>query len=204
MLVPVLYQDYFSSVGAAFKIAQGEVGLPMFFEQVNRLNQTVTTMTRKNALQLAIDSLHEVRVQDLAIENLDKVMTSALTAILSAKGLRLPLATGKSFISSVLFWLQIIDVLVADRSSRWQIFWHDQTSEYKAAMTVYFKPIPPAYFSHLLLQNCRAQGLIDVMYEARQLEKAAEQITDLCSCANMSLMQLSQRLTDQKILRDLK
>lgn len=206
MLMPVLYQDYFSATDELFKSAQSNIELPELFQSVNHLNQTVTSLARKQALQVAIDALHDVRIRDVGIENLDQVLTCAITAILSLKhrsddtlqGLRLPLSGGELYISSVIFWLQILDVLLVDKSNRWQIYWNS------AALTVYFRPIPPAFFMHLLKEDDTVPGLIDVASKAMQLETIPEQISVLCSDADLSLMRLSQKLTDQTVLRELK
>ncbi len=198
VLIPVLYQDYYSSVDEAFNVAKSDIDLPDFFEKVNRLNQTVSMLSRKQALQMAIDALHEMKVKDFIVSDLDKIMTAALSIILrnNQQGIRFPLGHGKSYIPSIIFWLQILDVLVADKSSRWQLFWH------KTALIVYFKPIAPACFSHLLIPGCEAVGLIDVMREASRLEKAAVPVSKICANSELSLMQLSQRLTNQKFLNE--
>ena len=212
--IPVLYQHFFQ---AADKITtadwQGK-SLAQLFQEINALNQVDTQIPRRKALEMAIDALQKVsfgqfwRLIASHYPTLSRArfLQTALTELVQIKrrladdkawGLSFPI-TKQHTQSGVIFWLQLIDVLLPDKTSLVQVFWQNQINP---TLTVFFKPMPACFFSYLVDPRDKNDDVINLLDS--EAEKISPGIMQLSNRLDLSLIQLLTQISHPDMIRDL-
>lgn len=208
--IPVMYADYFNAATTICNSCWENKLLPDVFFEVDKLNKTATHILRRDILETTVTSLSKITLNnywqnvsqqysDLHLETFIQAISNVLSIINETKkknpwGLRLPLANGNILNTSIIFWLQLIQSALTNQEIFLQIFWNAETKQHKAALTIFFKPMPASYFTYLVDQHLESDKLIDIVKEAKKITKISEFAKQITNNINISLIEVLQKL----------
>jgi type VI secretion system protein ImpM len=209
--LPMMYADYFNAVTTICNSCWENKLLPDVFSQIDGLNKTATHILRRDILEITVTSLNKLTLNNywqnisqqysnLSLESFIQAIFNALNIVHETKGknpwgLRLPLATGNMSNTNIIFWLQLIQSALAKQEIFLQIFWNRESNHHKAALTIFFKPMPANYFTYLVDQHLESDELSDVVKEAKTITNISESVKQITSNINTPLIEVLQKLT---------
>ncbi|KPJ67632.1 MAG: hypothetical protein AMJ43_03010 [Coxiella sp. DG_40] len=209
--IPEMYADFFNDTTTLCNSCWENKLLPDVFSQIDRLNKTATHILRRDILEITVTSLNKLTLNnywqnisqqysDLYLEPFIQAIFNALNIVRETKkknpwGLRLPLATGNMSNTNIIFWLQLIQSALAKQEIFLQIFWNKESNQHKAALTIFFKPMPASYFTYLVDQHLESNALIDVVKEAKTITNISESVKQITNNINMPLIEVLQKLS---------
>ncbi len=209
--IPVMYADYFNAVTTICNSCWENKLLPDVFSQIDRLNKTATHILRREILETTVTSLNKLTLNNfwqnilqqysnLQLETFIHAIFNIVNIVRETKKknpwvLRLPLATGNISNTSLIFWLQLIQSALAKQEIFLQIFWNRESTHHKAALTIFFKPMPANYFTYLVDQQLESNELIDIVKEVKTIINISESAKQITSNINLSLMEVLQKLS---------
>lgn len=210
--IPVMYADYFNAVTTICNSCWENKSLPDVFTQIDRLNKTTTHILRRDILETTVTSLSKITLNiywqnilqqysDIHLETFIQAIFNVLNIVHETKkknpwALRLPLATGNIYNTSIIFWLQLIHSALAKQEIFLQIFWNRESNHHNAALTIFFKPMPTNYFTYLVDQHLESNELIDVIKETKAIINISESAKQITSNINISLIEVLQKLSE--------
>ncbi len=181
-VVPLVYHDFFSDTEAILAEPWSSEPLALLTGRVDGASHRDTGLTRRQLLEQQIALLQQIPVQQLwqqaapqigsaGRERIFSALFSALRTVVRRGptrtnwGIRLPIPADGSQTPFVVFWMQIIESVLEDRSWRAHCFWSRSGAEHPAALTVFFKPLPGSFLLQLLNPGIDDGSVLDLTRE---------------------------------------
>lgn len=208
-LIPASFAPYFQAAENLCKTPWQTQLLSTLFADIDGLKQAAAKISRHDILEKTVAELKQYSFSEfwqqltalhsgLAIASfIGTVLTefSQLTKRIKqgqVTGLRLPLLDGVLHQTSIIFWLQLLDILLQQHKSHCQIFWHQTNAWHAASLLIYFKALPPAGLSRLITTDFIDNQLIDVIRLTQLQPDYAVKFNSLNLNLTASLLQMLQ------------
>ncbi len=190
-VVPLVYQEFYRDSEAIFHENWTSEPLSLLTSRVDGVSQRDTGLTKRQLLEQQISLLEKISLPQLWQQVLPQAGSEDREALFAALfsalrtvvrrgpsrtnwGLRLPIPASGEQTAYVVFWLQIIESVLENRSWRAQCFWSRAGTEQPAALTVFFKPLPGSFLLQLLNAEIDDGSVLDL---TRPLIAPQEELT---------------------------
>ncbi len=187
-IVPYVYQDFFRATEDISLAKWSNEPLSLLTGRVDGISRRDTGLTKRQMLEAEIDVLEKIPMGQLwtqalpdadagVREQIFNTLFSALKTVVRRGptrtnwGIRLPLPSDGEQIPFVMFWLQIIESILEDRSWRAHCFWNRAGAEHPASLTVFFKPMPGSFLLQLLNPAVDDGSIFDITRELSSPEE---------------------------------
>ncbi len=206
-VVPLIYREFFRDTEAIFGEHWTSEPLPLLTGRVDGTSHRDTGLTRRQLLEQQIALLQPIPMEQLwrqavpqmgteGRERLFSALFSALRTVVRRGptrtnwGIRLPIPAEGDQSPFVVFWMQIIESILEDRSWRAHSFWSRAGANHPAALTVFFKPLPGSFLLQLLNPAIDDGSVLDLTCEllAPQEELSCMDLKRLLSSETASLL----------------
>lgn len=198
-LVPHIYRNYLAEATAICQARWTQEPLSLLTGRIDRICRRDSGLTRRQLLDSQIEPLKTTRLGSFwealggastapARETLFNALYSALKTVALREparipwGLRLPLPSVGESGTWVMFWLQMIDAVLAGHHWRAHYFWNGAGPLHPPRLTVFFRPLPGSFLPQLLNPEVNDGSILDL---CRECARVAE---DRCSPALRQLL----------------
>jgi type VI secretion system protein ImpM len=199
--LPCAYRTFFDSALNLCSTDWSLQPINMLKKRVDLLNVSGTCLSKRGLMEAEIDALRSISKEsfwkqvlgELAVEKAPvyvEVMNDLLDTVVrksplrTSWGIEIPLPANDSAHAHVSFWIRVADALLGNRQWRPHYIWGDMKNSNKRSLYMFFRPISPIFFSHLLghrvdngvlinlEQECTGETRISSM--AQQIGKSVE------------------------------
>jgi type VI secretion system protein ImpM len=177
----------------------------MLKKRVERLSYTGSCLSKSVLMETEINVLKAISKESfwkdvLGESGIDKapvyveVMKDLLDTVVrksplrTSWGIEIPLPANNSSYAHVSFWVRLADALLGNREWRPHYIWGDVKNSHKQSLYLFFRPISPIFFSHLLGHRVDNGLLINLEKECKGETRSsplAQQIARLDDNENM-------------------
>lgn len=218
-VVPLVYGDFFCDTEAIFGENWTNEPLGLLSSRVDGIPHRDTGLTRRQLLEQQIALLQQIPMQQLwqqvfpgagveAPQRLFAALFSALRTVVRRGptrtnwGIRLPLPAEGDQTPYVVFWVQIIESILEDRSWRAHYFWNRANTDHPAALTLFFKPLPGSFLLQILNSGIDDGSVLDLAREliAPQDELACMDLKRLLTSETATLLEVLYKAGRREIL----
>lgn len=180
LLIPISYENFFSTTKAICQRSCQNYSLPQLFIDIDSLSQVDAKILRLNILEQAVEGLKRISLAEFwdlvnkkgSKQDLSAFVNTLLVELFQLKNklalgkirvLSLPLIEGNANKISIIFWLQLLDFLPNNEKERLQLFWCESNAWHRASLYIYFKPLQPADLYQLMIPEYMDNQFVDVM-----------------------------------------
>ncbi len=180
--VPLAFEEFFRRGEEIVVAPWSQEPVTQLIDQIEGIPSRDSSLTRRHLLERQIEMLGALPMGRFWQSALPGCPSAARTGLFDALfsalksaarrgpgritwGLRLPLPAGPDLDPSVVFWVQLIESILEDRSWRAHYFWHGAGADRPASLTLFFRPLAASLFLWLLPSNCDEAGLFDLRRE---------------------------------------
>ncbi len=218
-VVPLVYQDFFHDAEAIAGEHWTREPLALLTGRVDGTFHRDTGLTRRQLLELQIALLQQIPMQQLwqqgapqlggeGRERLFSALFGALRTVVRRGptrtnwGIRLPIPAEGDQTPFVVFWMQVIESVLEDRSWRAHSFWSRSGTDHPAALTVFFKPLPGSFLLQLLNPGIDDGSVLDLTREliAPQEELAGVDLKRLLASETATLLDVLYKAGRREVL----
>ncbi len=181
-VLPLVFGDFFRSAEAVCGENWTSEPLALLAGRIDTLNRRDTGLTRRHLLEGQIGLLQEIPMgrfwagalpdaDNAGREQLFITLFSALKTVVRRGpsrtnwGIRLPIPAEGDQRPFVVFWMQVVESILEDRSWRAHYFWSRGAAEHRASLTVFFKPLPGSFLLQLLNPQIDDGSIFDATRE---------------------------------------
>lgn len=208
-LVPHIYRNFFQESAEICSARWSQEPLSLLTGRIDRISRRDTGLTRRQLLDSQIEPLKSlslgefwqstfagatassrVRLFDTLFGALNTVALRGPSRI--SWGLRLPLPTLGEPGPWVMFWLQLIDALLAGHDWRASYFWNAAGELHPPRLTVFFRPLPGSFLLQLLNPAVDDGSIFDLVREGTKPGEAccSPELTQLLARDEVSMLEL--------------
>ncbi|BCR03016.1 hypothetical protein DESUT3_00850 [Desulfuromonas versatilis] len=187
-VLPLVFGDFFRSAEGLCAEHWTSEPLGVLTSRVDCLGRRDTGLTRRHLLEGQIGLLEQATMGQFwaaalpgadaaARQQLFNTLFSALKTVVRRGptrtnwGIRLPIPGEGDQRPAVVFWMQVIESILEDRSWRAHYFWCRGEAGRPAGLTVFFKSMPGSFLLQLLNPQLDDGSIFDT---SRELARAAE------------------------------
>lgn len=218
-VVPMVYLDFFRNTEKIFGENWTTEPLGLLTGMVDGASHRDTGLIRRQLLEQQIALLQQIPMQQLwqqilpdagceGRERLFAALFGALRTVVRRGpirtnwGIRLPIPAEGDQTPFVVFWMQIIESVLEDRSWRAHSFWSQASVDHPAALTVFFKPLPGSFLLQLLNPGINDGSVIDLTRPliAPQEELSCIDLKRLLASETASLLDILYKAGRREVL----
>lgn len=178
--LPLVHNDFFSQSEALIATAPDMPSVSAFTRGLNNLKADTSPLQQRELLEKQIRLLETVPLKNywkglsIPMEGREQFWCCFYDLMKTAQtrgprkthwGIRIPIPSETDQTPFVVFWVQMVESILENRFWRAQYFWNRQTETCAAALTLFFRPLPPSYLLPLLNQALDDNGIIDLSRE---------------------------------------
>lgn len=209
---PFYYQEFFSRAGEICSDRWTGEPVSLLLGRVDGLFRRDGIVTRRHLLERQISLLQEVELGsfDEAVpggaEGLFAAVMEALRQALRRGatrvpwGLRLPLPFRGDVAPFVVFWVQLIESALEDRSLRCHYFWSAEEGGRRAGLSLFFRPVPASYLLAVIDPEHHESVLFDPLKEKVSVRWDDPDTKRLLNDGRSSLLDVLYRLGRREAL----
>lgn len=182
--LPLVHKEFFRQSNALIATAPGMPSVSALTRGLDELNTDPPLFQQRELLERQIRLLETVALGDywkslsIPVEDREQFWWCFYDLMKTAQtrgpckthwGIRIPIPSEADQTPFVVFWVQMVESILEDRFWRAQYFWNRQSETCDAALTLFFRPLPPSYLLPLLNQALDDNAIIDLGRECSSL-----------------------------------
>lgn len=211
--VPFYYEEFFSRAGEICAEGWGSEPVSLLLGRVDGLFRRDGAVSRRQLLERQIALLGGGALGDLrdcvpggdveglfasTIEALRQALRRGATRV--PWGVRLPLPSRGDLTPFVVFWVQLIESALEDRSLRCHYFWSSEGQGRRAGLSVFFRPVPASYLLAVIDPENHEGVLFDPLRERVSMRWEDPDLKNLLSDGRSALVDVLYRLGRREVL----
>ncbi len=215
--VPLARGEFFNALENVLSRPWGDEGLPAFTRALDATACVCSDISRRDLIEIEMSVLGNISMGEFwgdilpgAERNIKAAFVRTLISSLQTVsrrtpqrvhwGIRLPLPSKPDPIPYVVFWVQLCESMLSGRSWHAQYFWNEPAPGFPPRLTVFFKPVPPSYFSTLVEAQRNDGSILDVIDELESETGNLEGMYHLVDNAEMRLVDALQSWRPREIV----
>jgi len=218
-LPPLVYRDFLAAADAVCRHDWQDEPLAQLLQRVDGLETALPPLQRRPLLAQQIELLQAVPMADFwegiapeldadERERLFQTLFNALRTVARRSaahtpwGLRLPIPSAGDQSPAVIFWLQLVESILEDRTWRAHCFWSREPQQPYSDLTLFFRPLPASFLPALLNAETDVNTTFDLMREWPSLQEFRSRVDlkRLLSDPQASLLDVLYRVGRREVL----
>ncbi len=203
--LPCAYKDFFDNAENLCSTDWSLQPINMLKKRVEALNQGREQVTRSHLMESEITALRTLKSDQfwrdtlgdsaqecapMCIEVMRDLLATAVrkSPLRTSWGIEIPLPANDKTHVHVSFWVRVAESMLGSRGWRPHYIWGDTQNRQQQYLYLFFRPISPIFFSHLLGRRTDNGVLINLLKESRSqqhISMSAKRIGDLSKPSDM-------------------